>query len=965
MAAPPTSVTTPLAPWLLHAAAVGGGAELALRLRPGVNARLSQPHPRLTVIELSRTAVPIALVPAPPAPVAAAVSAPMTIEPAAGPARPIPIPRSRPVVKMMAPAPGPPPLAAAADPELREGASAASPALPNPSVNVSAEGRSGTLELRFRWGRAVPAAMFERGDQLWVVFPGADADVAGWRSLGRPDVAAWLEPVATTGAGGARVFRFRLPRPVRIEPRATATGWVIGVTPPGGGPPAAATASTFERVPERGALVAETEGEVVQLRDPGSGERLGVLLAPAGGPRQVEVARLVDLELLPSLQGLVWRPLADGIRATVADGRLTITRPGGLRLSMEDAASPTAKPAVESGQAIESHVEPALTSGRTADVADGHERSGQEIIEPPPVKSTADPPAGRLGLARLARLDPAGRQQERRRIMGELRALAGLPRAQARLELARLYLADALGPEARTALELIDDVDLAQPAAGPLRTSRIALTGAAEALAGRHDPALASLLDHTLDEDEEIALWRAYAAARAARWQLATQEWARSSGLPTDYPDPLRRRLGLELAAALLDHGDATEARALVAQLEGIGLRGEEGARLSLLAGIALGRDGKPLEAEAAFAAARAQGDGDIATRAGFLLAANQVDGGALTAEAAIEAMGAERPRWRGHPWEVRMLNRLAELQAKAGRPRDAIATRREALMRTADPAAVADARAELRRYLGAQLADGAMSPLERLALYREHGALLDGDASAPGLRAGLAEAAAVAGLTETAADLLDAAGPTGEAVEGRIKLASALAARGDVDGALRQLGESSPDETPSIAGLRAALHARAALAAGDAAKAAAALAAPGASAASALGREIAWHRGDWREVAQTAGADLAAAGGSAGLSPAQAEAAIWLGLAQSQLGHAAGAAGVADRYAGRLDDPQDAALLRLAALPAPTDGPSGRPATGVAEFAAAIRAALSSLPALARSSDVIRTASARSAPEG
>ena len=50
IAAPSPAVTTPLSPWLLHAAAVGGGAELALRLRPGVNARLSQPHPRLAVI---------------------------------------------------------------------------------------------------------------------------------------------------------------------------------------------------------------------------------------------------------------------------------------------------------------------------------------------------------------------------------------------------------------------------------------------------------------------------------------------------------------------------------------------------------------------------------------------------------------------------------------------------------------------------------------------------------------------------------------------------------------------------------------------------------------------------------------------------------------------------------------------------------------------------------------------------
>jgi hypothetical protein len=957
LSAPSPDVTAQLSRWLLHATPLGDGAEVALRLRPGGTARLSQLHPRLAVIELGDIAAPIAQIPAPPRPIAAPATAPAVIEPAAGPARPIPIPRSRPRLEIAAPSILPAPVAAAIGPRPQIGAPTESPAQSRLGVKVSAQAHPGELELRFRWGRRVPAAVFERGRQLWVVFPGGDVTVAGWRSLDRPEVTAWLEPVASTGARGARVFRFRLPRPVRIEPHATASGWAIAVTPAGGEPHGAETAVPLRRLPEPGALVAETEGEVVQLRDPDSGERLGVLLAPAGGLRQRELARLVDLELLPSRQGLVWRPLADGIRATVAGGRLTITRPGGLRLSLVDAAAPIAERTVARDPAGGIDAKPAPPGNRSDNPVGHHEPLAPHM---PPATAAAAPPAGKLGLAGLAELDVVGRQQERRRIIGDPRGLAGLPRARARLELARLYLADALGPEARTALEAIDDTDLALPAAGPLRTSKVALTGA-EALAGRHDPALASLLDQALDGDAEIALWRAYAAARAARWQLATQEWGRSGGLPEGYPDPLRRRLGLELAATLVDHGDATEARALLAELGGIGLTGEDGARLSLLEGIARRRDGQHGEAEAAFAAARAQGDSDIATRAGFLLVFTQHDDGTLTPEAAIEAMGAERPRWRGHPWEMRMLTRLAELQAGAGRSAAAIETREEALARTADPVAASAARNELRSYLAARLADGAMSPLARLALYREHGELLDGDAAAARLRAGLAEAAATAGLTETAAALLDAAGPAPEAVGGKVTLASALAARGDVEGALRRLREAGRDETPPAAELRAELHARAALAAGDPARAAAALAASGSAAARALGREIASHRVDWQEVARTAGADLTATGDSTTLSPAQADAAIWLGLAQSRLGHVAEAAAVADRYAARLDDQQGAALLRLATLPAP----SGKPAAGAAELAAAIRAELGSLSAPGASSAAVRTASVRSAPEG
>lgn len=964
LAAPSPTVTDPLSPWLLYAATLGGGAELALSLRPGATARLSQPHPRLTVIELGRAPATDTLIAAPPTSAAVELAAPAMIEPAAGAAPIIPIPRSRPRMEVAVPHSGAPPATTAAAPRPHGSAALEGSAGPQPGVNVSAAALPGELRLLFRWGRVVPAAVFEHGQQLWVVFSGGDAAVAGWRSLDRADVTAWLEPVATTGAGGARVFRFRLPRPVRIEPRATDSGWAIAVSPAGDGPHEPTIEAPLERMPAQGALVAEIEGELVQLRNPDSGERLGVLLAPPDGPRLLEAARLVDLELLPSHHGLVWRLFADGISAAISDGRLTITRPGGLRLSMADAVSATTKSKVNSGHAVEQHAHSAAPTDRSDSIGEHYEPAGHPPVAPSSVTAAADPSAGTLGLAGLAERNPVGRQQARRRIVGDLHALAGLPRARARLDLARLYLADALGPEARTALQLIDDADLAEPAAVPLRTSRIALTGAAEALAGRHDPALASLLDHTLDEDAEIALWRAYAAVRAARWQLATQEWDRSGGLPEGYPDPLRRRLGLELATALLDHGEATDARGLLAQLGGIGLAGEDGARLRLLEGIAYSRDGKTVKAEAAFAAAAAQGDSDIATRAGFLLTSLRFAGGTAKLNAAIEAMNSERPHWRGHPWEVRMLTALAELQASAGRPAEAITTRREALARTADPVAASAARRELQRYLAAQLADGAMPVLARLALHQVHGELLDTDAAAPRLRAGLGQAAATAGLTESAMALVDAAGSGAESVGGNQALASALAARGDVDGALRRLGEVGGDETQATADLRAELRARAALAVGNPKQAAAALARSGSATARMLGREIAWRGGDWQEVAQTAGADLAATGGGAALSPALADAAVWLGLAQSRLGRANEAAAVAARYAARIDDRQGPALLRLATL---ADGAGSTP-VAAARFAAAIRAELASLPPLAAGNEPdpsVRSASARSTPEG
>ena len=568
------------------------------------------------------------------------------------------------------------------------------------------------------------------------------------------------------------------------------------------------------KVPAGAALEATAEGEVVRLRDPDFGERLGALLTAEVGVGQPSPVRLVDLEVLPSIQGFAWRPFADDLAARVEHGRLTITRPGGLRLSTAAAELPPAEAAAPT------HVEAPASAERA--------KPGHVAV------ASAEPtlPAVPLGLAALEAGDASSRQQARQRILGEVGSLPGVPRALARLELARLYLADALGPEARTALDLVDIGSLAGPMAGRVETSRTAMTGAAEALTGRSDRALAALLDHRLDEDPEVALWRAFAAAGADRWQLAAQEWQRSEGLLDHYPTPLRRRLGLEMAAAMLDHGDAGEARSVLAQLQSLPLSGTDRARLQLLDGIGQLADGHPAEAASDLAAAAAGGDADVAARAAFLLVDTQAKDGSMAPETAAARLAAQRPGWRGHAWEGRMLRRLAELQADTGHPADAIATWRQAAARAADPAEAVVTGSALRQHLRGLLAGTdkpVLPPLARLAFHRAYGSLLAGDPDAPVIGAELAEAAADAGLVETASALLDgtpAIGTDPLRRRAELALAQAEAAAGDFAGAARRMDRlDGPklDELPA-AGMAAAWRARAALARGETGAALAAL---------------------------------------------------------------------------------------------------------------------------------------------
>lgn len=705
-----------LAAWLSGLEAGPEANSLTLRLRDGVGARLAAFHPRLTVIELfreeQRTVAPVAVAAAP------------------APHHFIPIPVSRP---SMEPGTLPSVEAAVASAGTAPGQDtghdghpeAAAPAdRPAAKVRVSGQAQSNGVELRFGWDAPVPAAAFQHRDQLWLVFGAADAEVAGWRSLQRPDLAAWLEPATSRNVGPARLFRLKLNRLADISVRRESASWIVRLAGAGHMRQPPDVPDILRRDAQAGTLQAMVDGEVAQLNDPETGERLGALLTLRADVRQPVPVRLVDLELLASAQGLAWRSLTDGVRGSVEADRFTLTRRGGLRLSAAGVAT-----AADQAPLSASSPAPQPAADRAAEPAE------------PAASGTGSPPAP-LGLAALAQTTSATRQRERHDLVASLADLGGTARTLARLQLARLYLADAMGPEAGTALELVPADALAGPSLDQLRQGRAALRGAAAALSGRVDTALAILLDRLLDQDPEVALWRAYAAARAMRSELAAQELQRSNGALDHYPTPLRRVLGLELASTLLDRGEAGPALALLDRLRPLDLPATIAGRLHVLAGLAMARAERPADAEQEFQAAATVGDLDTRIRAAFLRVSVPAARGALPAAAAADALAATAAGWRGHPWATTMLRRLAELQTSAGRDDDALATLEVAAEDAADQtdktALGNEIGSRLRRLLQAGGAiDGA--PMAALVRYRTYGRYLPETGDDPALRAQLA----------------------------------------------------------------------------------------------------------------------------------------------------------------------------------------------------------------------------------
>lgn len=825
-----TSTTLRSLSKLITGAAVSG-SRLRLALAPGVISTSSPVAGGTLSISLEQVGAD-----APPSrhaePVAAA-SAPPTTQ---APPRIVPRPQARPETVAAAPAlPAPAPEPAAAPP--------APPPIPD-HLEVTGSVARGTAELAFAWPAPVRAAVFTRAGVLWAAFDAEQRETRGLEQLQTGDLAAWLEPLPSASVDGAELFRFRLRREVRVEAVQEDRTWRIRLSPPG--PDDAPVGLTRDQ--KAGTLRGSAPARGLDLTDPDTGERLGALMAAGGRLRQPAAVRLVDLELLPAAQGLAWLPLADGISVAADAAGFTLTRDGGLRLSAP---------------------------------ADPHAAAAPEVAAAPPALPTA-----LLGLPALAATDPAGRQRDRLALAARIAGLEPLPQALARLDQVRLLLADGLGPEARATLERPLPGGLPAEARATIEPSRTVMAAAAAALEGQHGRALGRLLEPALDGDREVALWRAYAAAGAGQHALAGREWRRGGAVLADYPMPLRMTLGLEIGASLAQNGSPQQARELQDLLRPVATDTGR-ARLDLLRGVAATRTEQPVLAEQTLRAAAANGDADTRTRAEFLLTMSRHDQGALDAAKTAEALAAQRPNWRGHPWEARMLRQLGDLEMQAGDTFASFATTLEAARRPGDPAAAEGAAADLRRRLKEVIhaADaGTVSPVAAVALHGSYGELLDGDPEVPALRRRLAGLAAAAGLDESAAALTARAGANAP------NPASALADRQRLDTAARA--------------------------------------------------------GDWPAVAVAARAILDRHPDDAPLAEEDAAAVVWLALAHARTGAAAEAGSVGEEYGSRLPEGRWQALLGLVTGAAAEPGRGQAAPDAAAALVKAVRDRLDQLAA-------------------
>ncbi len=613
--------------------------------------------------------------------------------------------------------------------------------------------------LTFDTGGPSSIAVYPRAGQLYVVFDRPMPIGAGKLSGPGSELMGSVEPVPATGGS---VFRTKIGPMVWPTVERQGTTWRILSS---GRPASMGSAGDLRVEPDPDFLLgarllvrAPDAANVVQFADPDVGDRIQVVPLPSPGRGLPEPHRYPDLEVMPSYQGVVVRPISDNVTVRAIKEGVELTTAGGLHLS----------PAVDAGN-------PAVAPPPAAMPAPAQQSAPQPVpaqlaAAPQPVPST-----GGASSMEPPKAQPAQAQAQGRRLFnlpawkhGDLDnftqarqdlqlAVVNAPeseRAKAQLDLARFYFANGFGQET---LGLLDVLQQNQPDLEGWPEFR-ALRGAARVLAGDLEGGEADLSIPSLANNPEANLWRAAIAADRRDWPKAMAGFKASGQILNGYPEPMIGKLGLRAAEAALETRDTGTAKRLFDRvIEHSGPEQEENPQTQYLRGLLYAQTGETDQAREQLTAAYNSYDRFYRAKAGLALTNLELSEGKMSPTAAAEQLAGLTFTWRGDDLEMQIRSRMGEVLIAGGEYAKGFNTMKETAALVADtPRAEAITR-EMSRIFADLFKDGAqrLPTLDALQLYDQFRELTPVGEAGDEIIRQLAERLISIDLLNRAADLL------------------------------------------------------------------------------------------------------------------------------------------------------------------------------------------------------------------
>ncbi|MES2340424.1 MAG: endoglucanase [Pseudomonadota bacterium] len=558
------------------------------------------------------------------------------------------------------------------------------PVRPNPIpaggvVQMEAKLANGQVLLSFPWANPNGAAVFRRGDAIWVVFDApADLDVSR-----APRGLRQFSKVQSFKGADYSAVRIAAPKGTPFFASAVGPVWTVAI-----GPGAQSQSSQVRIVRDDvggpAALKAVVAGatRTVRVDDPIVGDALSVVTALGPSKGVPSRREYVQMAVLPSAQGLALESYVEDLSLSHNGDLVQIGRPAGLTLSPASA---------------------------------GVERAEAELGAPQPAGMPALidyanwPKTGHGGfLARYNGLLNASMEEAAKGRDAPVAARMALARFLVGSELS-FEAIGVLNDSARSHQELLEDPEFR------------GLRGIARVMARRYKEAEADFSAPILADDPSAALWRSYIAAQLAQWPEARSQFAAGAEAFDQFSPVWKARFARADAQAALALGDidGADARIKLALMDRTAPLEELATRLIQAKVVeAQGHPDRALRIYAALAGAPVE-----SISAPALLRATQIrlTAGKITPVQAADVFDGLRYRWRGDSTELETIRALGQLYLNQGRYREALEALRSAGQRLPDLPEALQLQSDLATAFRSLFLDGAadgLEPIQALALF-------------------------------------------------------------------------------------------------------------------------------------------------------------------------------------------------------------------------------------------------------
>ncbi len=583
--------------------------------------------------------------------------------------------------------------------------------------------------------RNVGMAVFERGPYFWIVIDDPDLTVDPQAAGPRKDL--FETPLRQPVQGGV-AYRYPLPQGAKVYSEGGGLLWRVVVTPnerevKGFVPRREIDEASLYR---GGSLILPMNsiGKVLRIPDPDYMDQIVAISALESAIHPQGVYEYPELITLPTAVGAAFVPLADNLSVVRIQEGMSIQRPGGLVLSRD-----------RDVRAIELREQTASADG--------------DALGPPP---SADAPS----------IDTSPRiYRFKSWEMGGLKALeenktilmSGIPtkdrdeQVEDLLTLAKLSLSNDRSYEALGYLRVAADTY-------PLiedNPEYKALRGAANALAGRFEEAIEDLVEETLNPYGEIGYWKSFTLAGLEDWRQAASVLPASFNTLLDYPDHIKRHVGLYLAEVALRNGDTGTAQGLLGAFEPEAkeMSPEDLAAWEYLMGEALHQLDDTDGAKKYWEELIAGPDDLYRAKAGLSLTRLQLEENEIKPEEAIDRLEGLRYAWRGDELETLINYRLGQIYLENQNYTKGLGVLRNAVsLAPGSPMSKEVADFMTKHYRDLFLTDelDKVSPLDAVTIYEEFKELTPAGEEGDQFVQRLAERLVEADLLERAAALLD-----------------------------------------------------------------------------------------------------------------------------------------------------------------------------------------------------------------